>query len=114
MVSIVNACERMTKLLEEQGKTERELADYLDISYNTVRIWKNKQPIPSAEHLVAIAEFLGVSIKYLLSGEAEQYQEKLSPEQKEIVHYFNKLNDLRKNEVLWYTKTLVDDEVGEV
>ena len=110
MVSIVNACERMTKLLEEQGKTERELADYLDISYNTVRIWKNKQPIPSAEHLVAISEFLGVSVKYLLSGEAEQYKEKLSSEQQEIVHYFNKLNELRKNEVLWYTKILVDDE----
>lgn len=106
----MNACERMTKLLEEQGKSERELADYLNISYNTVRIWKNKQPIPSAEHLAAIAEFLGVSVKYLLTGEAEQYQEKLSPEQIEILHFFSKLNELRKNEVLWYTKTLLDGE----
>lgn len=104
----------MTKLLTEQGRTERELADYLNISYNTVRVWKNKQPIPPAEHLASIAEFLGISVKYLLTGEAEKYQEKLTPEQKEIIHYFNKLNDLRKNEVLWYTKTLVDDEGGDI
>lgn len=104
----MNACQRMTKLLEEQGKTERELADYLNISYNTVRVWKNKQPIPSAEHLVDIAKFLGVSVKYLLSGEPEQFKEDLTPEQSEMVHYFNKLDTLRKNEVLWYAKTVAD------
>ena len=110
----MNASKRVTQLLEEQGKTERELADYLNISYNTVRIWKNKQPIPPAEHLVSIAEFLGVSVKYLLTGEAEQYKENLTPEQIEMLHFFSKLSDLRKNEVLWYTKTLLDDERGGV
>lgn len=70
----MNASERMTKLLTEQGRTERELADYLNISYNTVRVWKNKQPIPPAEHLASIAEFLGISVKYLLTGEAEKYK----------------------------------------
>lgn len=108
----MNACERMTKLLEEQGKTEKELADYLNISYHTVRIWKNKQPIPSAEHLAKIADFLGVSVRYLLTGEPEEYKESLTPEQKEMVHYFSKLSDLRKNEVLWYAKTLLDEEGG--
>lgn len=83
----MNASERMTKLLTEQGRTERELADYLNISYNTVRVWKNKQPIPPAEHLASIAEFLGISVKYLLTGEAEKYQEKLTPE--EICKYLD-------------------------
>jgi len=108
----MTSCERMTKLLKEQGKTERELADYLNISYNTVRIWKNKQPIPSAEHLAAIADFLGVSVRYLLTGEAEEYKENLTSEQKELVHYFNQLSELRKNEVLWYTKTLLEEGEG--
>jgi len=110
----MTASQRMVKLLEEQGKTERELADYLNISYHTVRIWKNKQAIPSAEHLAAIADFLEVSVRYLLTGEAEQYKENLTTEQKELIHYFNKLSPLRKNEVIWYVKTLADEEEGVV
>ena len=81
----MNASERMEILLKQKGKTKKELAEYLGISYNTVRIWKNKQPIPSAEHLVAISDFLGVSVKFLLTGEAEEYKEWLSAEDRKSV-----------------------------
>ena len=108
----MNASERMEYLLEKKGKTKKELAEYLGISYNTVRIWKNKQPIPSAEHLVAISEFLGVSVKYLLTGEAEEYQECLAPDEKELISNYLKLNELRRAEVLWYVKTLAESNKG--
>lgn len=104
----MNACERMVLLLEEQGKTKKDLAEHLGLSYNTVRIWKNKQPIPPAEHLVSIAEYLGISVKYLLCGEAEEYKEALSTEEKELISHYLKLNKLRKEEVLWYIKTLAE------
>lgn len=64
---------KVTKLLEEQHKTQRDLADFLGVKPNTVSNWINGRSTPSGkvftsppfEQIKDIAIFFDVSIDYL-------------------------------------------------
>lgn len=61
--------ERIFDLLEKTGKKQSDLAKAVGVRANTVSDWKTKGANPSAEHISRIADFLGVSCEYLLTGE---------------------------------------------
>lgn len=99
----ISSVERIFELLEQQNKTKQGLAEFLEISYNTVRAWSRFE-YPPTKHLVKIAEYLKVSVKYLLCGIPEKLKEELNKEEKELVETFMQLDELRKNEILFYIK----------
>lgn len=101
----ITATERMFHLLKEQEKTKQDLADYLNLKYNTVKSWA-RFDIPTAKHLVKIAEYLNISVKYLLCGMPEEFKEELSEIEYKIIEEYRKLNKFRKNEVYFYLKEL--------
>ena len=61
--------EQVDKLLSENGKTKIELARYAGISTQSFYDWKNRNTVPSADVAVKIAQFLGTSVEYLVTGE---------------------------------------------
>ena len=68
----MNTIEKISKLLKEQGKKQKELTDYLGISQNAFTDWKSGRINSYTKHLSKIAEFLSVSVDYLLdNGEKE-------------------------------------------
>ena len=58
--------ERITKILKEQHKKQKDLTDYLGISQNNYTDWKSGRLNSYKKYLPQIAEFLGVSVDYLL------------------------------------------------
>ena len=60
---------RVKKELKEQGRTQTELADFLNVRKSTVSEWVNDNNEPPMEVIVEIAKFLRVSTDYLLGLE---------------------------------------------
>lgn len=74
----MNTGEIIKRLLEEQGKTQADLARYLGVSNTTVNRWiptKNKEgDNPSKYHLIRIADFFDVPILYI-TGDYDYWNE---------------------------------------
>lgn len=60
--------ERIFNLLKEKGITQSALADKIGVRQATISDWKRKKTTPSAETIGLIAEILGVSTDYLITG----------------------------------------------
>ena len=61
--------QRIFSLLEQKGLTQKMLAESIGVSAAAVSEWRKKGTTPSAEKISAIAEFLGVSVEYILTGQ---------------------------------------------
>lgn len=59
-------------LRKQKGWTQAELAEKLNVSDKAVSKWEQDGGAPSIEFLVPLAEILGVSIDYLLTGKIGQ------------------------------------------
>lgn len=63
---------RVDNLLNEKGLKAISLCKFLGIPSSTYYTWRQKGIDPKAEYLPMIADFLGVSLNYLVSGEEEK------------------------------------------
>lgn len=72
---------RLFDELEFQDKTQKELAEFLGTKSSTVHSWATRDSIPSADTALKVADFLGVPLSYLITGEKEPESE--SPKQNE-------------------------------
>ncbi len=57
--------ERLKELRKEKGLSQKEVADYLNISSITLLHYEKNQREPSFDLLVEISKYFGVSIDYL-------------------------------------------------
>jgi len=64
--------QRMFQLLDESKREQKELALYIGAPTNTVSNWRTRPSDPPAKFLIPICEFFGVSIEYLLFGDANE------------------------------------------
>lgn len=64
--------ERLVYELEKQGKSQRELADYLGTKQSSVNTWVIRNSIPSAQTALKVAKFLNVSVEYLIDGKGNK------------------------------------------
>lgn len=65
--------ERIFTLMQEQGKKKSELAEHLGVGDTTVGYWSRNTERGGypCDMLIPTAEFLGVSVHYLLTGEPD-------------------------------------------
>lgn len=63
--------ERVFFALENQRFSQAQLAKYLEINRANVSRWKERKSDIPSKYIVGIADFLGVSVMYLLTGKEE-------------------------------------------
>ena len=63
---------RIEDLLELQDKRKSDIVHSLNLADSTVRSWWAKDSIPAADVAYKVAQFLGVSLEYLLTGEKKE------------------------------------------
>jgi len=61
--------ETYRKLLEIKGLKSSDVSKETGVSNATLSDWKKGKSVPKADKLIKIAEFLGVSVEYLTTGE---------------------------------------------
>lgn len=62
---------RIDSSLAKMGKKRKDVAEYANISTQAITEYARKGRIPALDTALKIAEFLGVSLKWLATGEAE-------------------------------------------
>ena len=63
--------ENFRSTLKAQNKTQSDAAEFFDVSDNTIGNWINGRITPSIETMQGIADWLGVSLKWLMFGDDE-------------------------------------------
>ncbi|MDE6356442.1 MAG: helix-turn-helix domain-containing protein [Clostridia bacterium] len=61
--------ERLKELRQEKGIGQVELAAKLNVSKGIISFWENGLREPTMSNLVAIADFFGVTLDYLVGRE---------------------------------------------
>ena len=79
----MSTIDKMSALLSEQGKKQKDLTDYLGIPKAAFTDWKSGRVKSYTKYLPQIAEFFGVSVDYLL-GKTEQKEKSPSVSDEEI------------------------------
>lgn len=92
--------ERILKTLDEKDKLAVELCRLLDIQQSTFSSWKTRKKNPPAEYLKTIADFLGVSLDYLITGEDTPPKKYTSSAEDELLGLFRSLPDTKKYEFI--------------
>lgn len=54
---------------KEQGITQTQLADRLDITYKAVSKWESGRGLPDASRMIELCDILNITVNDLLSGE---------------------------------------------
>lgn len=61
---------RVRDSLEYLGLSQKELAEQIHESYNTLQSWISKDRLPNAEQAVKIAATLQTSVEFLVTGKS--------------------------------------------
>ena len=79
---------RVDYLLKLKRKTMTDLCNECEISYRSVNGQRTRKNFPKAEQLYVMAQYLGTSIEFLLTGKEPDY--KLPEKLQIIVDYLKK------------------------
>lgn len=115
---ILTINERIFLLLKERKYTQKYFSKQTNISEQTISAWKSRKTDPPAYQLSTIADFLNVSIDYLVTGNEkfaqthfidakEIIKDTLTPDERMIVKRYREADEdgkdliLEKIEELW-------------
>ena len=63
---------RLKKLIYDSGKTYRQLAREMDVSFGTIAGWMNLGKLPDAYNLIRVCRYFRVSSDWLLGLSQER------------------------------------------
>ena len=87
---------RLYELRTEKGLSQRGMAANFNVSQGTYNNWENGRTQPSVEQLVALANFFGVSVDYLVRNDIK---DSLTEEQRKLFRAVSQL-DVRSASLL--------------
>ena len=92
----MNTIDKISNLLKEQNKKQKDLTDYLGISQNAFTDWKSGRIKSYVKHIPKIAVFFGVTTDYLLGREDNPSNNEvalnLNRYEQKLIDDFRKLN----------------------
>lgn len=72
--------QKLKKLRTEKGLTQKDLADQLHVTFQTVSKWENDENEPDISTLKELAKLYGCSVDYLISEDDEAVEEETENE----------------------------------
>ncbi|MGO5550057.1 helix-turn-helix domain-containing protein [Lachnospiraceae bacterium LCP19S3_B12] len=109
--------EIFAKLLQEKGLKAADVTRATGIKSPVFSEWKKGKSRPNTEKLIKIADFLGVSVEYLITGKekAEEKETTLTAkDQRDIAIKIDKiLGEIDSDDSLMFDSGEIDDETRE-
>lgn len=90
-------CKRLGNLRRAYSLTQKQLADKLGVTKQTVSNWENDNILPSIETLIRICEFFNVSTDYILGLDDKNYIEVSDLSLETVSHIQQIINDIKSN-----------------
>ena len=121
--------ERIFEIMRMKNIRQKDLSKSIGIPTATISTWNTRNTSPPAEKIIEIADYLGVSVYYLLTGEEQNAvningssnntnigenavmnvpYSNLDKHDKEILEEYNKLSLKNKAKVISYMTELED------
>ena len=102
-----NLCfmDRVESILKEKMLTQKELAEDLGLRRPTLSDWKKNGAVPAGDICIRIADYLGVSVEWLVTGK----EAALSSEERTLLKQWQVLSEEQKDTI----RTLLDKWVSE-
>ena len=72
--------EKLYALRKERGLSQEQLAEGLKVSRQAISKWESGQSLPESDKLLALSEYFGVSLDYLMKEGREEQKEPDRPE----------------------------------
>ena len=92
--------------LKNKGKKHKELAEYTGISTSAISAWNKNNTNPAAENLSTIADFLGVSLEYLITG--KEKSPSLPEDELELLTYYKELPEREQMKLIGRASALAE------
>ena len=90
--------ERISELAEKKGISKRRLALELGFSPSSFTDWTSGKVSPTAKSIVAIADYFGVSVDYLL--ERDEYAPPVREDERELLSIYRSLKTSGKVRIM--------------
>lgn len=99
---------RIRRLREAKKKTQQQLADAVEVTYQSVQEWEREGgTAPSRKRQKAVADFLGVTVHELVTGEPAAGIE-IAPREEILLHLYRGLFDLQQKRLISGLRALFD------
>ncbi len=102
--------ERLYLLMKDRDIKKNALCKTLEINGNSFVNWENRGTLPSAEILIKLANYFGVTSDYLLGlDDVPNRNIQLSEDKWRLLKMYDLLTDMEKGEILGELKMLTRD-----
>lgn len=98
--------DRIIELLGDRD--QKELTEYLGLKNVAFSEWKSGKSKSFRKYLIEIAEFFNVSLDYLVFGKEQANFSNMLEDEKELLEYYNELDDISKASVLGKAEGLAE------
>ncbi len=99
--------ERIKCYRKKIGLTQGELARNIGITQSKISAIEKERNYPSLETIKSLKDYFGVSYEWLIEGEDNII---LSQKEKELLEYYNKLNEDHKLELIVRGKLMYESQ----
>lgn len=107
----MDTVDRIFEVLDRLPMEQQQFAKLVGVSDDTASDWRRRRSASYTKRLTKIAEVLGTSVEYLLTGEKkEPAAEDSSEREKEFVQLFQKLTPEQQDMMLAQLKGVVDSQ----
>ena len=98
--------QRIFETMKQNGQKQKDLAAATRISTSAISAWKKNGANPAAETLSAIADFLGVSLDYLLTG--KESPSRLTEDERDLLALYSKLSSAEQQRLIGRAELLAE------
>lgn len=100
------------RFMDDKGLKQVDLARHCDRPKGTIFNWIKRDTLPPADSAVKIAELLGVTVRYLVTGQRQEGE--LEPREKELLRVCSILRDDKFDAVMKVARIMHDTTMQEL